>query len=73
MNSLGNNVPPIAAAVQISMDINGQLNVQATGEPLAIFSAMGAAMNMLAIKFQEQKNNSIQIAPEGLINRLPKG
>lgn len=66
------HIPKTIVTVNIQMLEDGTTHVQANGpESTLVFLALSQAQSQLCLKLKQQESQKIQVAPAGLINRLP--
>ncbi len=64
--------PKLAAAIQITMTTTGQVSCQTQADdPMAVFMALGSAIQQLAMEFKKKRDMSIEVATPNTLARLP--
>lgn len=73
---LGNGTAPkVVGQITIHLLENGQVgfNCQVPGDPTIAFDMLGKTVALLSAEVQRQKQQQIEVAPAGLINRISQG
>lgn len=72
MNPVNGTPPRTIGQITIGLLENGQVGFNCqVPDPLLAFDMLGKAMSLLAAEVKKAQAKQIEVAPAGLINRLP--